>query len=47
MAPLFKTQEKAFDISPDGNRILTYKSAEVVKQPSIMLVTNWPSLLRQ
>jgi eukaryotic-like serine/threonine-protein kinase len=42
---LFKVQPPAFDISADGQRILVYKTAEGLKQPSITLITNWPSLL--
>jgi eukaryotic-like serine/threonine-protein kinase len=43
--PLFKVQPANFEVSPDGQHILIYKSAEKSKPSSITLITNWPSLL--
>jgi eukaryotic-like serine/threonine-protein kinase len=45
--PLFKTNPRTFDISPDGKRFLIYKDAENQQVAAITLITNWPAALKK
>ena len=42
---LFKVEGPAFDLAPDGRRVLVYKPVENAQRSSITLVLNWPTLI--
>jgi serine/threonine protein kinase len=45
--PLFKTNPRAFDVSPDGKRFLIYKDAENQQVAPITVITNWTAELKK